>query len=92
MTGEKIIEVTLIYQRLFEELGIKAEEMSHELTLQEPEEALAHCYSMLPKIKEFVKKERLGKAFRWLGFIQGVLFATGQHNLDSLKEHNKPRE
>lgn len=29
------------------------------------------------------------KAARWVGFAQGVLFATGVYTLDELKEHSR---
>ena len=30
-----------------------------------------------------------GKAMRWLGYIQGILRATGFYSLEELKEHSK---
>ena len=29
------------------------------------------------------------KAMRWLGFIQGVLFAKGVYTIDEMREHNR---
>ena len=29
------------------------------------------------------------KAMRWLGFIQGVLFAKGVYTVDEMREHNR---
>lgn len=36
------------------------------------------------------REGRIEKAFRWLGFVQGCLWATGQYTLDELKNHNRP--
>ena len=91
MTGEKIIEVTEIYEELFKELGVITKETGHRTYLKDPEPALEHAYSMLPKIREFVSENRMEKAFRWLGFVQGVLFANGQYCIAELKEHNMPQ-
>jgi hypothetical protein len=30
------------------------------------------------------------KAFRWLGFVQGVLWTNRVYTLDNLKSHNRP--
>jgi hypothetical protein len=34
--------------------------------------------------------EDLDKANRWLGFIQGVLWANGMYTIDDMREHNRP--
>jgi hypothetical protein len=34
--------------------------------------------------------ERLEKKFRWLGFMQGVMWSIGDSNLDALKGANRP--
>ncbi|HET8962962.1 MAG TPA: hypothetical protein VFM99_03645 [Chitinophagales bacterium] len=90
MTGEKILEIIKVYQILFDDLQIEPLELPHRTTLQEPEDALSHCCAMLPKIAALIEEQRIEKAFRWLGFVQGVLWATGQYNLNSLKGHSKP--
>jgi hypothetical protein len=36
--------------------------------------------------------ERLEKKFRWLGFIQGALWADGLCDIDDLKRMNAPQE
>lgn len=51
--------------------------------------ATKHCAWMLGRILEFVRDERTDKANRWIGFIQGALWATGQASIDEFREMNK---
>jgi len=53
-------------------------------------EIFIHMLTMIPKMREFLKEGRREKTFRWLGFIQGVLWAKGVFNLEELKNHNRP--
>lgn len=48
--------------------------------------ALQHLWTMLPKMEEMEDVEKL---MRWLGFIQGVLWAKQVYTLEALKKHNK---
>lgn len=49
---------------------------------------LRHCYWMIEEVMTW-PPERIEKAFRWLGFIQGVLWAHHVQTVDQLKEMNK---
>jgi hypothetical protein len=53
---------------------------------------LEHCHGMLDKILESVSEKRIEKAFRWLGFVQGVLWTSRVYPLTDLKNHNRPPE
>lgn len=90
MTQEKVLEVINHYRRLFEKRGIKKIKSPHDQLPESPELALAHCHNMLDTIETFVREGRMGKTFRWLGFIQGVLWALGIYPLTELKDHNRP--
>ena len=35
-----------------------------------------------------VRSEMIEQANRWLGFIQGVLWTTGEFTIDQMREHN----
>lgn len=54
------------------------------------------CYShilyMIPEIKKFIDENKLDKASRWLGFIQGSLWTNGDFVLSELKDHNREVE
>ena len=48
------------------------------------------CVRMMPKIRQFLVEGRREKAFRWLGFMQGVLYMAGQFTIEELANHNRP--
>lgn len=80
MTAEKVIEVCEKYSRRLVHLEV-------------PNQRLAHVRDrMLPLTCEFARDGRLEKAFRWLGFIQGVLWCEGVYTIDAMKDHNRPVE
>lgn len=54
-------------------------------------DALRHCRAIAQLAIE-MPAEKLEKKFRWLGFIQGVLWTTGMQSLDELKRANMPNE
>ena len=78
--------------------GATAKEMdehSKAIQLQYPNERmpikLNHLLFMCKKIEEFADDpEHIGKANRWLGNVQGILWWSGYVSIDSLKEMNKP--
>ena len=53
-------------------------------------EALRHVQAMIPKAIVFFQHNRREKGFRWLGFIQGVLWSEGLYTVKQLKNHNRP--
>lgn len=63
MTEEKIVEVCERYRTRL-----------HELSALTDNPRLRHVFNrMIPLTIEYAMDHRLGKAFRWLGFMQGVL-------------------
>lgn len=96
MTPEKVLEVIFRYRAMFEGLGVPKEKLPEDLVLfvftQHDSEKimLPHCHAMLDEMEQFVKSGRMEKCFRWLGFIQGVLWARGNFSLNELKNHNRP--
>jgi len=53
---------------------------------------LAHLRWMITEINSFMEEDRMYKANRWLGFIQGMLFSMGISTLQELKDHNRRNE
>jgi hypothetical protein len=92
MTGVKIKEVLEVYRLRLEGMGVKPVDFNHVNFYPSLEIALGHCLGMIPKMVEFVDEGRIEKAFRWLGFIQGVLWAHGAYSLEDMKNHNRPAE
>jgi len=52
--------------------------------------SLKHALTMVPKAIAFFMEGRREKGFRWLGFIQGVLWSEGYYSIEELKNHNRP--
>ena len=86
MTNEKILEVLAIYDECLRREGyrpLRAE-------TSDAGAVLNHCLWMVEQTRLFVADDRREKAFRWLGFVQGVLWDTGVYSIDELKTHNMP--
>lgn len=54
--------------------------------------SLKHCKWMLNQMRSFIREGRFDKVQRWLGFIQGALWATGVGSIDNFKEMNRKKE
>lgn len=92
MTKEKILAVAEYYREMFVHHDVGKEPFPHDelFTKNKIPRGDAHCHYMLGKIDEFVHDDRIEKVFRWLGFLQGYLFATGQFTIGELEDHNRP--
>ncbi|MEN9604542.1 MAG: hypothetical protein RJB39_227 [Candidatus Parcubacteria bacterium] len=90
MTDNKILEVIERYRALFRGLGIPEIRCNSDKKIETREEALAHLHQMLDTMVTFVGEKRTGKAFRWLGFLQGALWVLQEYTLDELKDHSRP--
>lgn len=51
---------------------------------------MEHIVGMIPKMRVFLVQGRREKAFRWLGFIQGVFYSIGIYTIEDMAEHNRP--
>ena len=89
MKIEKIRKVMQLYREKFQSFGIQKKEYSHNVKLNSSHSSLAHCYHMLDKMEVFIEQGRIDKVFRWLGFIQGVLWSRQVYALAELQEHNR---
>jgi hypothetical protein len=92
MTSDKVLEVIQVYRKKFESMRYQKIECPHNKKVEqhEPWVALNHCYNMLETMEGFVREGRMDKVFRWLGFVQGVLWVNGVYSLEELKNHSKP--
>lgn len=78
MTNTKILKVLDIYETRLTLPGLNYSD------------DIVHCLGMIPKMREFVAEGRIEKTFRWLGFIQGVFWASRLYSIEEMKNHNKP--
>lgn len=53
---------------------------------------LRHALGMIAKIRGFLAEDRREKAFRWLGFLQAVLWCHDFYEIEELANHNRPTE
>jgi hypothetical protein len=51
-----------------------------------------HLHWMCQEAQAFPEKNKVEKAMRWLGFVQGVLWCLGDKSLDDLRDDSKPDE
>ncbi len=77
MTGDQIVAATDRYDRELEKEEIPVAEHPHDIICMMRRAALAHLRTMFPKMVQFVSEDKIEKAMRWLGFVQGVLWVCG---------------
>jgi hypothetical protein len=95
MTSEKIKEVIALYRAQIQAAGFLDPDFSwpYDELLRQNEElyfpSLAHCYGMLDQMDKFIDEGRTDKAFRWLGFVQGILWMNSLYSLTDIMNHNR---
>lgn len=83
MTKEQIIQACTKYDNILIEAGaVPARET-------DVPGSLNHLRWMCQEIINFVNEEKLEKAFRWLGFIQGALWSECICDIEQLKNDNR---
>jgi len=87
MTNEKILEVVSIYEK--ELNGISLERADSAILNTNRAIAMRHCVFMLNQIRTFINAGRTTKAYRWLGFVQGVMWSHGKYSIDQLANQNR---
>ncbi|MEK7089484.1 MAG: hypothetical protein AAB920_01565 [Patescibacteria group bacterium] len=105
MDQAKVREVLALYRKKFEEFNIPHDEYSNEypkwiipdggrteeIMFGTPHfHFLAHCESMLDQMEVFIQEDKMDEVFRWLGFIQGVLWQCGIYTVGEMANHNRP--
>jgi hypothetical protein len=80
------------YEKILDWHGAQPMSAPHELFIEDQMAQLDHILTMLPKMRVFLDNDDYGKLNRWLGFIQGVLWAQGLATLGGLRRDNKATE
>jgi hypothetical protein len=52
-------------------------------------DCLNHAYWMCGQIRRFVGSNRMPKALRWLGTLQGLMLAFGIFSIDEIRAHDR---
>lgn len=87
MTEEQVIEVINKYAQGLRDRGYIARRCDPAGAANGYEQA-AHMLWMCDEIQAMVGEGKLEKAFRWLGFIQGAMWAMGLRSIADMKLDN----
>lgn len=92
MTNEKILEVVERYRTRLADV----DPYPYEFGLADRYPSVwcgnSKAKSMLDQIVVFVNEGRIEKAFRWLGFVQGVLWRNGKYSIEDMANYNRQEE
>ena len=95
MNAEKVVEVFEKYRGLMRQwLGPGYEPARCDVAARWEEDnqryQIQHLLWCCDEGIKFAQGGRLEKAFRWLGFVQGVLVAWGDFSIEECGQHNMP--
>ena len=85
LTEDEIRKVVAIYRNALGPIALRAD-----TAIKQPsaEVALSHARFMCDEIDKMLEESiHLDKPFRWLGFLQGVLWTYGIYSIDDLRGH-----
>lgn len=85
MAPDRLIAVCLMYRDLLKQKGFAPmRDLNATIYVQRSE----HLAWMCVETVKLVEEGRIEKAFRWLGFIQGALWADGHRTIDAMRLDN----
>lgn len=88
MEKERVRRVLEYYRYVLVQKGATGKNYPHSDLISTEQAALDHCLNMIDKVLVFIQEDRMDKVFRWLGFLQGVLWMQGVFTLEDVKNHN----
>ena len=92
MNSAKVIEVAETYLALFAEKKTVPKCFDSDAYFPSYEQKLSHLAWMCSEIKKFAEtkqQKELEKAFRWLGFVQGVLWDLQWRSIGAMRTDNR---
>jgi hypothetical protein len=89
---EQILRLLDEYEQRFIASEIEPFEAPTDEVIFDVEEQLSHCYSMIPRMRELIKEDKIEKVMKWLGFLEGVFWSVGDCTLDDLNTDNRSPE
>lgn len=94
-SAEEVTQMVRVYCRTLDELGYTPTpfadvdaKVGGSIYSAGKFEVLNHAMWMCGEIEAFVRQNRMAKAYRWIGMVQGLLFMGGVYSIAELKEHN----
>ena len=90
MTRSVLTRALLYYRKILKDHYAPERAPTDELFDPETEwrVMLKHAAWMVEEALVFVKEKNFEKAFRRLGFVQGVMWSTGEFSIDEMRKHN----
>jgi hypothetical protein len=92
MDDARVHAVLDLYEKLLDEKNVSLEQADIAVVGLPRDVMLSHCRWAIPEVRAFLAADRREKAMRWLGFLQGALWALGLYSIQSLMGQNKPPE
>jgi hypothetical protein len=87
MSPEKIKELMHFYTRT---IGLEPRRDETGAGGRNTNVSLRHVVWMCGEVIQFADTQRMAKANRWIGFIQGVLWSHSLMTIDQMRKHNMP--
>ena len=91
MNNNRILAVLEAYEKHFINKGAENIKADFDEIPTSHQETWNHLLSMIGEMKVFLKQNRREKLFRWLDFMQGVLWTTGEFTLNQFRRHNQAK-
>jgi hypothetical protein len=86
MTNKQTLTVLEMYVK---SIGTPAKKAATSMTPLTMPSILGHLAWMCQQIPGFLEEEKNDKAQRWMGFIQGSMWAIGMRTIDQMREDNR---
>lgn len=83
---EKILELIVKYREDLERMD--AEPILTDENCQNQQQATDHAFAILNQIEDLTEKNQIEKAYRWLGFVQAILFVNGKYSFKEINQHH----
>ncbi len=90
MDLELVRDVTRDYKKLLGAMVGGGKQFDFDGSSPDPTDVLGHLATMPDQMETMLDHQQTEKAMRWLGFMQGVLWARGVYTLNELRKHNAP--
>ncbi len=89
MTPDQVTKALDNYEATLRSLGAAPIEVPHDQIPTHSSQALNHALSMIEPMRGFIKDGRWEKLWRWLGFLQSILWQHARFTLETLKNDNR---
>jgi hypothetical protein len=96
ISPEHLLALVDAYEKTLERLGYSpvaypdtSERVGRSVLMGAKFDCLNHAYWMCGQIRRFVGSNRMAKALRWLGTLQGLTLACGIFSIDEIRAHDR---